>query len=63
GSILAHGVGPLHQAVEQLAQSLGGAMGSVLSMLADAVVGILAGALVLGTVTLAQRLRGTRAGA
>ena len=63
GSILAHGIAPLHHAVEQLSQSLGGVLGTVVSMLADALVGILAGALVLGGVTLVQRLRGTRAAA
>ncbi|RZJ26551.1 MAG: DUF808 domain-containing protein [Haliea sp.] len=61
GSILAHGIGPLHHAVEQMVQSLGGVLGTVAQMLADALVGLVAGALVLGAVTLVQRLRGKQA--
>jgi uncharacterized protein len=57
GSILAHGIGPLHHFVDSLAQQ---PVGWLWSTLADAVIGIVAGAVVLGVVTLAQRLRGPR---
>ncbi|WP_374663687.1 DUF808 domain-containing protein [Ramlibacter sp.] len=57
GSILAHGIPPLHHAVEGFAQGLG-AMGSVVTMLADAIVGIVAGGLVLAVVTAVQKARG-----
>ena len=63
GSILAHGIPPLHHAIEHFAQGLPGGLGTVASMLADAVVGIVAGALVLGGVILAQRVMGQRANA
>jgi predicted DNA repair protein MutK len=57
GSILAHGVAPLHHFVENLSHQ---PVGWLWSMLADAVIGIVAGALVLAAVTLVQRLRGAR---
>jgi uncharacterized protein len=55
GSILVHGLAPLHHAVEAAVQ--GQALGWLWSTLADALVGVVAGALVLGAVTLWQRLR------
>lgn len=55
GGILTHGIPPLHHAVEALAASPGGVAGTVLALLVDAVVGIVAGALVLVVVSLAQR--------
>jgi predicted DNA repair protein MutK len=60
GSILAHGVPALHHAVERWAEAAG-ALGWLVSMLADAVIGVVAGAIVLGAVTLAQRTFGRRA--
>jgi predicted DNA repair protein MutK len=57
GSILAHGIAPLHHFVEGLSHQ---PVGWLWSMLADAVIGIVAGALVLGVVTLFQRLRGAK---
>jgi predicted DNA repair protein MutK len=59
GSILAHGIPPLHHAMEAAVQAAGG-IGWLVSMLLDAVVGIIAGGLVLAVVTLFQRLRGTK---
>jgi predicted DNA repair protein MutK len=56
GGILVHGLGPLHHAVEALAQS-SGALQSVVSVLGDAVVGVVAGALVLLGVTAFARVR------
>ncbi|RYD14883.1 MAG: DUF808 domain-containing protein [Lysobacteraceae bacterium] len=57
GGILVHSVPPLHHAIEGLLPD--GTWGSVVGALANALVGIVAGALVLGVVTLFQRLRGT----
>jgi len=57
GGILTHGIAPLHHAIERLTQSLGGWAALVLPLLADAVVGLLAGALVLLLVQAAKRLR------
>ncbi len=58
GSILAHGIPVLAHWVEGLAQA--GAGGKLLSMLADAVIGIIAGAIVLAAFTLFQKLRGKK---
>lgn len=63
GGILVHGIGPLHHAIEAVAHAAGAAPGigglleSLVSLLLDAVTGIIAGAVVLGAVTLVQRLR------
>lgn len=57
GGILTHGIVPLHHAIEQLTQRLAGWAALVLPLLADAVVGLLAGALVLLLVQAAKRLR------
>ena len=59
GSILAHGIPPLHHWIEATAESAG-AWHSVVSMLLDAAVGIAAGAVLLAGYALAQRLRGKR---
>ena len=58
GGILVHGIGPLHHAIDAVAQPLGGAAAIVLPALADALVGIAAGAAVLALVKLGQRLFG-----
>jgi hypothetical protein len=55
GGILVHGVPPLHHAVEQAVSGLGVVAQLLLPSLADALAGIVAGALVLGGVTLARR--------
>ena len=60
GGILSHGIAPLHHAIENFSQGAGGLAAALLPLLADALVGLLAGALVLGAVTLVQRLRGPR---
>ena len=65
GGIIVHGIPPLHHAVEHVAEASGG-VSLLVSLLADALVGIAAGALVLAVVSGAQRvMRGTdhRAGA
>jgi hypothetical protein len=55
GGILAHGVPFLHHAVQEIARQAGG-FGSVVSLMADGLVGIAAGALVLGAVAGFRRL-------
>ncbi len=56
GGILTHGFPPLHHAIESLAARAGTVLGAVTPLLADAVVGIVAGALVLAAVTLVKKL-------
>jgi hypothetical protein len=56
GGILAHGVPALHHAVDTAAASAG-ALGGVVPLIADALVGIAAGALALGVVSAIQRVR------
>ncbi len=58
GGILSHGVGPLHHLIESLTQGLGSPMAAVGAALLDALVGIVAGAVVLGAMTVVARLRG-----
>ena len=62
GSIIGHGIPPLHHAVEHLAETSGGLAGLV-SMAADGLVGIVAGGLALLAITLGQRLAGLFKGA
>jgi hypothetical protein len=57
GGILVHGLAPLHHAIEALVAGTGPWLAPVLPLLADTLVGVAAGALVLGVVTLVQRLR------
>ena len=63
GGILVHGIAPLQHAVEAATVGLGAVATALLPLLADAVVGMLAGALVLAAVTGVQRLRPQAAGA
>jgi predicted DNA repair protein MutK len=60
GGILVHGVPALHHAIGHAVQGLGGLAQAVLPTLADGLLGVLAGAVVLGFVTLVQRLRSAR---
>ncbi len=55
GSILVHGIGPLHHAIEAIAPG-DGLLSTLAGMAIDAVVGIVAGALVLGGVLVGKRL-------
>ena len=55
GGILVHGVPALHHAIEHWAEGMSG-MGWLVTGLADAVIGIIAGAIVLGVVMLAKRM-------
>ena len=57
GGILAHGIKPLQQAVEQLTANMSGPVASTAAVLIDGLVGLIAGALVLLAVTLAKRFR------
>jgi len=63
GGILVHGLAPLQHAIERYAENLGAALGAFLPMLLNALIGVAAGALVLGVVTLAQRLGRRKAAA
>jgi hypothetical protein len=56
GGILVHKIPQLHHLVEPLLTGLNGFVQVLVSSLADASAGILAGAVVLAVVTLAQRM-------
>ena len=56
GGILAHGVPALHHAVEAAA-AVAGAFGALVPFIADALIGIAAGALILATVSAIRRVR------
>jgi uncharacterized protein len=56
GGILTHGFTPLHHAIEGLVQGMGGLGQTLVSSLLDALVGVVAGALVLAGVLLAKKL-------
>ena len=56
GGILTHGVPALHHAIEEMAQRVGGLFGALVPTLLDALTGVVAGALTLVVVTLAQKL-------
>ena len=58
GGILSHGIAPLHHAIEALVAGVGPVLALLLPLLADALVGVVAGAVVLGGVLLVKRLRG-----
>ena len=58
GSILVHGIPPVHHAVEGWLQGMSPVVHTLLTMLSDAVIGIVAGALVLAGVMLVQRAMG-----
>ena len=59
GGIIAHGVPALHHLIQGWAQGAGG-IGWLVEMLANAAVGIVTGAIVVGAVTLIQKLRGKK---
>ena len=56
GGILTHGVPALDHAIEALSARAGNVLGAITPLLADALVGIAAGALVLAVVTLVQKI-------
>lgn len=59
GGILVHGVPPLSHGIADAVQGLGALAQALVPLLADGLVGVVAGAAVLAAVTLAQRLRRT----
>jgi uncharacterized protein len=58
GGILVHGIPVLHHAIQGWGQAAGSVLGMVVEPLANAVTGLVAGALVLAVVMGVQRLRG-----
>ncbi|TDP63952.1 DUF808 domain-containing protein [Roseateles toxinivorans] len=58
GGILTHGIAPLHHAIEAWTTGLGSVAAAVLPTVIDGLLGVVAGALVLGLLTGVQRLRG-----
>jgi uncharacterized protein len=61
GGILVHGVPPVAHAIEHWAEVAAGSLDWLLSGLLNGIAGVAAGALVLGGVTLAQRVLGRKA--
>ncbi len=60
GGIISHGIPPVHHAIERLTHGLGGFLGSLGGMLANAVVGIAVGAALVAVVTVIQKQRSRR---
>ena len=56
GGILTHGISPLHHLIEQLAEKAGGLLAPLIPLLADAVLGVSTGALVLLAVSLLKKV-------
>lgn len=56
GSILTHGIAPLHHWIEAIASKAGDLMASIVPVMVNAVVGVLAGALVLLAVSGAKKV-------
>ena len=57
GGIIAHGIPPLYALIEQWSAAAGG-MGWLVSTLANAVIGIVVGGIVVAVVTAIQKMRG-----
>lgn len=51
GGILAHGVPPIHNAIHHFAVEAGGPAASVIPMLANGLLGVLVGALLVAVIT------------
>ncbi len=60
GGILMHGIGPLHHALEAWVAPMGGIVGALVENLANALLGVAAGAVVLGAVTLGAKAFSTK---
>jgi predicted DNA repair protein MutK len=58
GGILAHAIPGLEAALLGLEGTLGVILGTIASMLANALVGIIAGGVIVGALTLARKARG-----
>ncbi len=63
GGILVHGIPPLDHAIEQFTHEMASALGVLLKLVLDGLVGVAAGAVVLGVVSLGQRLTRRKAAA
>jgi predicted DNA repair protein MutK len=63
GGILVHGATPLRHAIERAGEFLQGSFGAIATLLLEGLIGMAAGALVLGAVTLVQRIAGRKAAA
>ncbi len=61
GGILTHGVPPLYEAIAHLAEGMGGVSAVVLPTLADGLIGVLAGAVLVAVITPLQKLWAARA--
>ncbi|MEE3118014.1 MAG: DUF808 family protein, partial [Pseudomonadota bacterium] len=61
GGILTHGVPPLYEAIAHLAEGMGGVSAAVLPTLADGLIGVLAGAVLVAVITPLQKLWAARA--
>ncbi len=61
GGILTHGIPALHHAIAHQAEAVGGVAGVLLPFLADALTGVVAGAIALAVVLGIRKLRGTAA--
>ncbi len=59
GGILTHGIKPLHHVLEQWTAQVSGWMQPIASALLDGVVGLIAGAVVLGVVVAVKRMMGS----
>jgi predicted DNA repair protein MutK len=57
GGIIAHGIGPLHHAIEGFAAGLGGIGASLLPTLLNAVVGLVVGFVLVGVMALVKKAR------
>ncbi|MES2643661.1 MAG: DUF808 domain-containing protein [Myxococcota bacterium] len=63
GGILTHGIPPVGHGIEHFAEQAGGVLGGLIPMLANGIVGIVAGAIALAVVTGGQRVVGRMRGA
>ncbi|MEA1080696.1 DUF808 domain-containing protein [Marinobacter qingdaonensis] len=61
GGILTHGVPPLYEVIAHLAEGMGGVSAAVLPTLADGLIGVLAGAVLVAVITPLQKLWAARA--
>jgi predicted DNA repair protein MutK len=62
GGILVHGIGPLHHWVEETAKSAGAVAGPLVDILLNGLAGVVAGAVILGVVTVVKRAFASRKG-
>lgn len=63
GGIITHGITPIHHAIQQLAQQVGGFLGAITPTLVNGLAGIAVGAIVVTVVTVGQKMFGKTAAA